>query len=355
MSQIIKIFCVDSHIDSLNQLESILEDYTTEGFEKGSECLEKVKSSPPDIILMDMMLKDMSGLDVCKQIRDSHHSKHIPVIFLSQNYSLEARLECYAAGGDDYIVKPFDHDELRAKARATLKRKKQFDEAQNVIKEAANVSNELTDTLGELGAVVYFLQSIVSVKSYEALAKKIIEAHESLGLQIAIEMIVNAEKKHFNSDNIENPLEESAFEYVRDKGRLHDFGEHTVVNFPTVSIIVRNMPVNNSELHGRIRDHIAIIAQGAHSKIEALETDLGLQNQYISMVESLTQIEHALIDIDLKVRNLNIENNHDSVAEINQKLNTAIAEVNELVAASGIDELIEAESNEEEVEAVMFF
>jgi len=352
MSKEVKVFCIDDEKEYQQTLIDILNDYDCVAIESGSDCIEALKKSIPDLILMDVKMPGMDGFETCEKLRSVSEYHDIPVIFLSGDTSLEAKLKGYSAGGDDFIAKPFEQEELVAKVKATLKRKLLLNKAHNEIARVKSSSDELTETLGEMGAVVYFLQSILNVKSYEVLAKKIIEAHESLALEIAIELMHDDERHYYGSDNIANPLEECAFEFVRDKGRLHDFGEHTAVNFPTVSIIVRNMPIHNTDLHGRIRDHIAIIAQGAHTKIEELGNALAIQDKYQTVIQGITGVEHSLINLDYAIKHPDDTSLNNDMSE---QINTLLAEVNEIVAGSSLDEYIEEEDEEEAVEAVVFF
>ena len=351
MRKAITIFCVDDEKYNRLILNEILSEYDCVLLDSGKACYNELEQQIPDLILMDVMMPEMDGLEACRKIRDLPECHDIPIIFLSGNSSLEAKLNGYSAGGDDFISKPFEEEELVAKIKASIKRKARIDEIRSEIASVKSSSNELTDTLGEMGAVIYFLQSILSAKNYEALAKKVIEAHESLGLDIAIEFMHDGERFNYSSDNIANPLEASAFEFVRDKGRLHDFGERTAVNYPAVSIIVRNMPISNPELHGRIRDHIAIIAQGTNNKIEELGTAFEILNKYQKLVEGITSAEHALIDLDYALKE---NNKSDDDSNLSVQVNTILAEVNEVLAGSSLDDLIDNEE-EEAAEAVVFF
>ena len=135
------------------------------------------------------------------------------------------------------------------------------------------------------------------------MANQIIAAHENLGLDIAIEfMLSQVDKKYYCAGDQGTPLEESVFDYVRNKGRLIDFGERTVVNYPNLSIIVRNMPVGDSSLHGRIRDHIALIAQGADAKVVSLKAELALKEQRKALIKIINQIEESVSGIDRDYR-----------------------------------------------------
>ena len=115
---------VDDNPLTLTILEEILGDdafFTTA--RGGVEALEKVHSFAPDLVLLDIMMPDLDGIEVCKKIRETPAVRHMKVVMVSAKSSVGERLEAYEAGADDYITKPFDEDELVAKVKVHLRLK----------------------------------------------------------------------------------------------------------------------------------------------------------------------------------------------------------------------------------------
>lgn len=88
----------------------------------GQEALLKVQEEKPDLILLDWMLPQMSGLEVCRQVRRSQASRNIPIIMLTARGEESDRVRGLDSGADDYISKPFSPGELLARMRAVLRR-----------------------------------------------------------------------------------------------------------------------------------------------------------------------------------------------------------------------------------------
>jgi signal transduction histidine kinase len=105
-------------------LEELLEDYQLETAAHGIEALEKLDRFQPDLILLDVMMPKMDGFEVCRRIRQSEGFMLAKIIFVSGKALLEERLAGYEAGGDDYIVKPFEHEEVLAKVKTYLRLKR---------------------------------------------------------------------------------------------------------------------------------------------------------------------------------------------------------------------------------------
>ena len=109
-----KILIVEDE-ESLLKLESIL--LTTKGFHvqgvtTGVAALKAVAENPPDLVLLDIMLPEMDGFEVCRQIKNSPQTSHIPVILLTAKKSPEDMARGKQVGADQYITKPFKSHEI---------------------------------------------------------------------------------------------------------------------------------------------------------------------------------------------------------------------------------------------------
>ncbi len=93
--------------------------YDVNAVETGEEALRRVEESPPDLVLLDLMLPGMSGLDVCRAIRAE---SSVPILVLSARGEERAKVRALDLGADDYVTKPFGMDELLARMRALLRR-----------------------------------------------------------------------------------------------------------------------------------------------------------------------------------------------------------------------------------------
>lgn len=96
--------------ESLLKLESILltsKGYQVQGVANGKEALEAIKTTPPDLVLLDIMLPEIDGFEVCQRIKENEATKHIPVIMLTAKKSREDMSRGEKVGADWYITKPF--------------------------------------------------------------------------------------------------------------------------------------------------------------------------------------------------------------------------------------------------------
>jgi len=121
-----KILLVDDEIDTLLPLKRSLEveDYIVVGAGNGPEALIKAKTEIPDIILLDLMMPEMDGYEVCEKLKKDPVTKNIPVIILTAKDAVRDKVKGLDIGADDYVTKPFNLNELKARVKSVLRRAK---------------------------------------------------------------------------------------------------------------------------------------------------------------------------------------------------------------------------------------
>jgi putative two-component system response regulator len=107
-----KILVVDDAPSNIKILNDMLKnDYTIAAANNGADALKIAASdSPPDIILLDVMMPEMDGFEVCKKLKADEKTKKIPVIFVTSKDEIDNKLDGYELGAVHYITKPLDPD-----------------------------------------------------------------------------------------------------------------------------------------------------------------------------------------------------------------------------------------------------
>ena len=119
-----RILVVEDDFDISNMLRIY---FTGQGFEvsvapRGGDALELTRRSLPHLIVLDIMLPDMDGYSVCKELRTTTRTSHIPIIFLTQKDERSDKIAGLELGADDYITKPFDIEELKLRVTNAIAR-----------------------------------------------------------------------------------------------------------------------------------------------------------------------------------------------------------------------------------------
>lgn len=117
-----KILIVDDEPTIVGLLEEHLqsEGYDTMHAYSGEEALQVLDGATPDLVILDLMLPGMDGYEVCRLMQQSPRLNHIPVIMVTARSAVPNKVMGYQRGADDYVVKPFDPDELSVRIRAQL-------------------------------------------------------------------------------------------------------------------------------------------------------------------------------------------------------------------------------------------
>lgn len=121
-----KILIIDDEEDILELIRYNLakEGYSVEGVTSGEEALAKAKSEVPDLVVLDLMLPGVDGLEVCKILKSDARTSHIPIIMLTAKGEDADIVTGLELGADDYVTKPFSPRVLIARIRTALRRRK---------------------------------------------------------------------------------------------------------------------------------------------------------------------------------------------------------------------------------------
>lgn len=127
-----KILIVDDVESNIDLLTSLLKNqYTFYSSNSGKGVLEQVKSSPVDLILLDIMMPEIDGYRVCRHLKEDESTRDIPIIFLTALSESEDKTRGFRLGAVDYITKPFDIEEVKARIETHLNLKLAREELQN--------------------------------------------------------------------------------------------------------------------------------------------------------------------------------------------------------------------------------
>src|SRR5919106_201461 len=118
-----KILIVDDEPFNVDYLEQELEGlgYQTISATSGQQALERVRTEPPDLILLDIMMPGLDGFTVCRILKEQEETQLIPVVIMTALGAKEDRIKGIEAGADDFLTKPVNPRELRARIRTAVK------------------------------------------------------------------------------------------------------------------------------------------------------------------------------------------------------------------------------------------
>jgi DNA-binding response OmpR family regulator len=272
------------------------------GEEALAQLAKQSRDQLPDIVFLDIeMGAGLDGYETCRRLHKNESTRDLPVIFLSGHDDLDDRLRAYDAGGSDFIAKPFIPDEVLRKAGVAIHHKrKQKAEVANDRKTADKTINDLISTLGESGITLNFSRGALGCRSLHALGQLTLGTMAEFGLDCHVQFRIPTETLTLTQRGPASPLEESVIGKMRSMERIFSFKSRMILNHDRISLLVMNMPIENEDLCGRIRDHAAMILESA----ELAADNINLRNEINQRANDLRELAD--------VRRMQVERLRDS-------------------------------------------
>jgi len=295
---------------------TLKESYEVHTADNGELGLLEAKQWHPNAILLDVEMPGMNGFEVCDALKLDELTANIPVIFISASSSLRERLMSYEVGAEDYVVKPFEKEILKAKIdHAVIEHSKQ--EAMCAqSKLAQQTAQDAIMSSAELGKAIRFVSSIYILPTLDMLAPSVFQVMSDLGLKTSMALYGAGSIRYYNFTGGEiSPLEKELLDMMRDKGRFCDFGSRTVCNFSHVSLLIKNMPLENMEKYGRIKDTVPFILNAVDEKVRALNTQKAILDQAESLAKSTEAVKATLLSITDSA-----SKTHEGISEVMRSL-----------------------------------
>ena len=224
------VLIVDDEYIGRETLQSVLEGegYELEMAENGFQAIEKAKKLLPDVILLDVMMPGMTGFEVCQRIRNDPQIAEIPIIILTALDDRESLLNALKAGADDFISKPFDRYELRARLMGITR----LNRYQKLIQERAKLREANQQLLAAYEATIEGLSHALDLRDRET------EGHSRRVTELTVKL---AKALGISGDEIM---------HIRRGALLHDMGK---IGIPDA--ILHKPAKLNDEEWGIMRKH----------------------------------------------------------------------------------------------------
>jgi CheY-like chemotaxis protein len=239
----------------------------------GEEGLRQALKYNPDIILLDIEMPGKTGFEVCTELKAHPQTKDTPVMFLSGKTELPDRVKGYNAGAADYIVKPFNAEELMARIRVLYQYRQHSKKLKSDV-ERAQITAEIAMTdSGDMGRIMRYVGQSYHAHDIKALSEHMFEFFNPMDLDVVLAFWYQDIGVFCSAEGGVCPLEQELLEKHRDANRFVDFGHRTIVNYPKISMLVKNMPLDDAQLYGRYKDLFPHILEVTNAKVQDMEVN----------------------------------------------------------------------------------
>lgn len=265
-------------------------------FGEAKECLETLDQQP-DVLLLDVEMPGMDGISLCRAIREAGHDQ-AQVIFISAHDDLETRLAAYDAGGNDFMVKPYAPEELVRKIKVAEKALAEKSGLSSQASFAQRTAFTAMSSMGEMGVVLEFMRKSFTCATQDALAEAIFQAMGQYGLHSLLEFREGEQMSCYSSQGFCSALEGSILGHARTLQRIFQFHDRLAINYPRITLLVLNLPLDNPDLIGRLRDHLAILAEAGEARLAAMASESQRLAQGEGISRAVTELTQALGEIE---------------------------------------------------------
>ena len=295
-----KILIVDDEIALFSMLNTALsEENEIFHAESGEQAIETMKDLDASIILLDIRMgKGIDGYETCRQLRKTFNSSQVHIIFLSGLDREQDILAGYEAGGDDFVVKPFKLSTLSKKIALAKNSLSNLDKIKDELSDARSIMFNVMGISSELGQIIHFLTFCNEINTNEDLAKEIGLIMESWQLECTVQIRMHNKVENFSLSGAVKPLEAKIIETVYNKDRIYHIKDYTFFNHENITIFIKNMPRADPEKDGNFKDNIAILAEGANSRLLLMLQTKEHQEEHEKLTRIAAELQYAVVELD---------------------------------------------------------
>ncbi len=294
--------------DDADVLEAIAIQLRAKGWEvecaaRGIEALERLKEAPEryGVVVTDVVMPEMDGYQLCAKIKYDEQTQSVPVVLVSgASPSIEEKTKGYALGAEDFIAKPVDIDELSIKLAHLVELKSRQSELSEQLSQSQAIAMQAMTYSSDLGQVLEFYKNSIAARDFEALAGLLFEFAGGRGLRCTLQVITPRGVLNFGDRGPVPPLEANVIELSRREGRIFDFGPRTIFNHDDFSLLIKNMPVEEPERYGILKDTLGTLCNAIEARIKfLLHEDSARQKREIAstVLGLLEEIDATFSDI----------------------------------------------------------
>lgn len=338
--------------------ETLSANYRIIPAESGADALMLAQGERPDLIILDVEMPGMDGYETCRRLKSMDATADVPVIFVSARDQIEERLQGYEAGGEDYVIKPFDSQELQAKVAQLLKSGAERSGLKEMASYATTTAMTAMTSMGEMGALLESLKRFNECQNYKTLADALLAGLALYGLRGAVRISYGEGELARTNQGDATPLEISVINHMAGMDRITQFKTRMSITYPHVALLVHDMPVADPDRCGRLRDHLAMLVEGAEVRTQGIMAVSESRRRGEAIEQAVARVTGALNEIDAAQRQSRMQTRMAFSALIDKMeralLHVAMTKEQEdylsSIVTSGIEDIINVQSSEADLQ-----
>lgn len=238
--------------------------------ETGMQSIQAMCDEPISLVILDINMPGKTGYEVCELLKEDFLPAHVPVLFTSGLMDDDDIMRAFAAGADDYLVKPIRLNELQVKIPKLIAQKQEQVDASEQASVAMKMAFDAMKNSSELGAILRFHEAIHLAEDNTALAQLVFDALKDFELESTLVLVSEQQPLYFRDDMQRSPLELESILAARSKGRLYSWRQYSFFSYDLFTVLIRNMPINDEERYGILKDQICLLLNGVDARIKSM-------------------------------------------------------------------------------------
>jgi DNA-binding NarL/FixJ family response regulator len=265
--------------------------------------------SDNQLLLIDDMPGNNSHLAFLDKIKSECplELESMSVIVLSRNMELDQRLLACELGADDCMSTELSHYDMVTRIQSTIFNAIANKQLKDQLRAASDVAMAAMASTGDLGANIQFLLDSYQCQNFDQLGQLLFQSLNHYGISCSLQMRGKYKVKNMEANGMERTMESRLLSELKDAGRFYDFGNRTVINYNRVSILIKNMPLDDPEKYGQIKDNIFALLQGTDAKIEALDMQADIYLEHQSQETLIRRMESGIENLGSQYRDMTVQ------------------------------------------------
>lgn len=242
------------------------------------------------------------GYALCQRIKGREDGADIPVVILATARDEDAHLLSYDVGAEDCILRDGGPQLLATRLARTLRERDMRSELRAQVQYANQAVMTALTSLGETGMVIDGVKRFNRCDDGATLARCVLDAAAQFELRGAVELHIGASTVVLNQDGPATPLECSILQQLATMDRITQFRNRLFIRYPHVRIVVNNLPLEDSDRCGRLRDHLAMLIEAADIRAGGIEHASQSNTRGEAIQTTIQTLSDALSGIDVLQR-----------------------------------------------------
>lgn len=237
---------------------------------------ENGEANVADICLVNAEGEDIgTAIDAISQL-----SSPAPAVVLASTRDVEQRIAALNAGFMDVLDTGIAFRELVSRLNLLVDHRIADRQLNQQVSIAQQVAMQAMASSADMNANMRFLIDSLSCRTLDELGMRLFQTLTYYELQCSLQIRSAHDTKNMESNGMPREMESQLLSELKAKGRFVDFGKRSVINHEHVSLLIRNMPIDNPRKYGQIKDNMFVLLQGLSARVNAMDAEVSLTKQF---------------------------------------------------------------------------